>query len=124
MNWRASRSEGTSLGEKIQKNSPAATGEHAICFIGRMHLNPAILRHPSVLTRSIPRNSNPALRGPVGSPQASAEIHAFIAARDMALAEAERNPADMTLNRAFLANQLVQNCLQPPRSPYQAQALA
>ncbi len=59
----------------------------------------------------------------VGSPQASAEIHAYIATRDLALAEAERDPSDTTLNRAFLANQLVTDCLQPARSPYQAQSL-
>lgn len=59
----------------------------------------------------------------IGSPQASAEIHAYIAARDLALAEAERAASDMTLNRAFLANQLVVDCLKPARSPYQAQSL-
>ena len=41
----------------------------------------------------------------------------------MALAEAERQTSDMTLNRAFLDNQLVENYLQPARSPYQAQFL-
>ena len=58
-----------------------------------------------------------------GSPEASAEIHAYIAARDMAMADAERRPTDLSLNRAFLANEMVENCLRPARSPYHAQAL-
>ena len=84
-----------------------------------MQLNPAILRHPSMLASSVPRRAGAS----IGSPQASAEIHAYIAARDLALAEAERAASDMTLNRAFLANQLVVDCLKPARSPYQAQSL-
>lgn len=59
----------------------------------------------------------------IGSPEASAEIHAYIAARDIALAEAERDASDLTLNRAFLANQMVEICLKPARGPYRAQAL-
>ena len=55
---------------------------------------------------------------------ATAEIHAFIATRDLALAEAERHLSSNALNRAFLANELVQNFLAPARSPYEAQSLA
>ena len=84
-----------------------------------MQFNPAILRYPSMLAQSIPRSDGAA----IGSPQATAEIHAYIAARDLALAEAERAASNMTLNRAFLANQLVADCLKPARSPYQAQSL-
>ena len=84
-----------------------------------MQLNPAILRYPSMLAQSVPRRAGTS----IGSSQASAEIHAYIAARDLALAEAERAVSDMTLNRAFLANQLVVDCLKPARSPYQAQSL-
>jgi hypothetical protein len=41
----------------------------------------------------------------------------------MAMADAERRPTDLSLNRAFLANELVESCLQPARAPYQAQSL-
>jgi len=41
----------------------------------------------------------------------------------MAMADAERRPTDLSLNRAFLANEMVENCLRPARSPYHAQAL-
>ena len=86
-----------------------------------MQFNPAIVGRPRIVTQSLSRK--PAPSSYAGSPQATAEIQAYIAARDMALAEAERLTSDMTLNRAFLANELVENCLQPARSPYQAQCL-
>ena len=92
-----------------------------------MHFNPAVLQRSTAVARTLP---NARKRGTASStarytsPQASAEIYAYIAARDMSVAEAERDVTDMTLNRAFLANELVENCLQAPRSPYQAQSLA
>ncbi|MEP6809401.1 MAG: hypothetical protein ABI992_04100 [Chthoniobacterales bacterium] len=86
-----------------------------------MHLNPALTLRPRIVTRSVTRTT--AVRSSTSASQANAEIHAYIAARDLALVEAERNPSALTLNRAFLANQLVANCLQPVRSPYQAQSL-
>jgi hypothetical protein len=58
-----------------------------------------------------------------GSSEASAEIHAYMSARDMAVSEAERRPSELTLNRAFLANEVVERCLKFTRSPYQAQCL-
>ena len=81
-----------------------------------MHFNPASLRHSGA-----PKPANSWRRN---SSQATAEIHAFIATRDLALAEAERHVSNSTLNRAFLANELVQSCLAPARSPYDAQSLA
>lgn len=86
-----------------------------------MHLNPAIIRRPRIMTRAVTPST--AARSYASSPAATAEIYAYIAARDLALAEAERGVSDLTLNRAFLANQLVDNCLKPVRSPYQAQSL-
>ena len=86
-----------------------------------MQFNPATVGRPRIVRQSPARKSTPS--NYARSTQASAEIHAFIAARDMALVEAERQTSDMTLNRAFLANELVENCLQPARSPYQAQCL-
>ena len=88
-----------------------------------MQFNSALGRRPNLLTQTISRSSTAFYRGSAGSPQANDEIHAYIAARDISLAEAERHASDMTLNRAFLANQLVENSLRPARSPYQAQCL-
>ncbi len=86
-----------------------------------MHLNPAVIRRPRIITRAITPST--AARSYASSPAATAEIYAYIAARDLALVEAERDVSTLTLNRAFLANQLVDNCLKPARSPYQAQSL-
>lgn len=83
----------------------------------RMQLNPA----PTRQSRSSALRSE---GSPCGSPEASAEIYAYLAARDLALLSAERSPSEMSLNRAFLANELVGNCLRPARSPYQAQSLS
>jgi hypothetical protein len=90
-----------------------------------MQLNPAPLRHPAS-TVLAPRRyvSSSTFSFRHGSPEASAEIHAYIAARDLALAEAERTVTSTNLNRAFLANELVQNCLQPARTPFASQSLA
>lgn len=84
-----------------------------------MQLKPAILPNSSMPTKSKSRSRCAS----IGSPEASAEIRAYIAARDLALAEAERQPSDRTLDRAFLANQLVGDCLRPARSLYEAQCL-
>lgn len=85
-----------------------------------MHLTPALVRQPRAFVPARPRHA-----APVAAPSAAAreEIYAFIAARDLALASAERDPSNLTLSRAFLANQVVDDCLKPARSPYQAQAL-
>jgi hypothetical protein len=57
------------------------------------------------------------------SSEALDEINAYIAVRDHALADAERVPTRGTVDRALLANEFVESCLRPVRSPYQAQAL-
>lgn len=57
------------------------------------------------------------------SSQAIEEINAYIAVRDQSLAHAERVPTRGTVDRALLANEFVESCLRPVRSPYQAQAL-
>ena len=59
----------------------------------------------------------------VSSPAAVEEINAYIAIRDLSLADAERVPTRGTLDRALLANEFVESCLRPARSPYQAQSL-
>ena len=54
---------------------------------------------------------------------AVAEIHAFLAARNLLLREAEENTTEVNLRRAASANEFAENCLSPARSPYQTQAL-
>jgi len=82
-----------------------------------MQFNPAILRGSNARIRTASPSRN-------ASPSVSAEIYGYIAARDLSLADAERNVTDLTLTRAFLANELVESCLQTARSAYQAQYLA
>ena len=57
------------------------------------------------------------------SSEAAEEINAYIAIRDRSLCDAERVPTRGTVDRALLANEFVESCLRPARSPYQAQAL-
>jgi hypothetical protein len=51
------------------------------------------------------------------------EINAYVAIRDIALAEAEKEPSSVNLERVRIANDFVKNCLKPARSPYEAQHL-
>ncbi|CAN5757786.1 hypothetical protein BH20VER1_BH20VER1_28470 [soil metagenome] len=53
-----------------------------------MHLSPAITRGANLVAGSHLRRSAPAPRTQA-SPEAAAEIHAYIGARDLALAEAD-----------------------------------
>jgi hypothetical protein len=66
----------------------------------------------------------PAISGVFGSVYSSAEINAYIAIRDQLLAEAEEQHTMAKLASTTLANDFVQGCLQPARSPYEAQCLA
>ena len=51
------------------------------------------------------------------------EINAYVAIRDIALGEAEKDPTSINLERVRIANEFVENCLKPARSPYQSQSL-
>jgi hypothetical protein len=51
------------------------------------------------------------------------EINAYVAIRDIALAEAEKEPSSINLERVRIANDFVENCVQPARPPYAAQHL-
>ena len=51
------------------------------------------------------------------------EINAYIAIRDIALGEAEKEPNSVNLERLRIANDFVKNCLKPARPPYHAQHL-
>lgn len=51
------------------------------------------------------------------------EINAYAAIRDIALAEAEKEPNSVNVERARIANDFVENCLKPARPLYEAQHL-
>ncbi|MEY2562606.1 MAG: hypothetical protein QOH88_799 [Verrucomicrobiota bacterium] len=51
------------------------------------------------------------------------EINAYVAIRDIALAEAEKITTSVNLERVRIANEFVENCLKPARSPYDSQHL-
>jgi hypothetical protein len=63
----------------------------------------------------------------VTDPRSSAyiieEINTFIAIRDYLLTEAEASKTQEQINRASLANEVVETCLRPARHPYEAQSL-
>lgn len=52
------------------------------------------------------------------------EIHAYTAIRDIAVSEAEKEPTFLTLERACIANEYLENRLKPMRDPYEAQQLS
>jgi hypothetical protein len=51
------------------------------------------------------------------------EIFAFIAMRDLLLAEAEEETTEATLHRLWMANEFAERCLDPARPPYDSQML-
>ncbi|HME88727.1 MAG TPA: hypothetical protein VKE30_05900 [Chthoniobacterales bacterium] len=67
--------------------------------------------------------NTPTLTSAFGSAYSIAEINAYIAIRDQLLAEAEEQCTSAKLASATLANDFVEGCLQPARSPYEAQCL-
>ena len=70
-----------------------------------------------------PRRSATTLSPKFGSAYTVAEINAYIAIRDQLLAEAEELRTAAKLASTRLANDFVLGCLQPARSPYDAQFL-
>jgi hypothetical protein len=65
----------------------------------------------------------PTLNSAVGSVYSVAEINAYIAIRDQLLAEAEKHQSTAKLASTALANDFVEGCLKPARSPYETQCL-
>jgi len=65
----------------------------------------------------------PTVTSEFGSAYSVAEINAYISIRDQLLAEAEKLHSSAKLASTALANDFVEGCLQPARSPYQAQCL-
>jgi hypothetical protein len=51
------------------------------------------------------------------------EINAFIAIRDILLADAEKSPTSKTIDSAATANAFVENCLRNGRSHYGGQSV-
>lgn len=83
---------------------------------------------PLAINSTIPApksKSRPAtkLASAFGSVYSVAEINAYIAIRDQLLAEAEQIRTPAKLSSTALANDFVLGCLQPGRSPYEAQCL-
>jgi hypothetical protein len=62
--------------------------------------------------------------GESSSNQAVEEINAYIAVRNVLLVEAEEVTTRARLDRLTIANEFVETCLRPARSPYEAQCLA
>jgi hypothetical protein len=65
----------------------------------------------------------PTISSAFGSVYSVAEIRAYIAIRDQLLAEAEELRTSAKLASTALANDFVEGCLKPARSPYEAQCL-
>src|SRR2546430_10572696 len=65
----------------------------------------------------------PTISSAFGSVHSVAEINAYIAIRDQLLAEAEEFHSNAKLASTALANDFVEGCLKPARSPYEAQCL-
>ena len=60
---------------------------------------------------------------PVTSAHACGEINAYIGIRDRLLEKAEASRTECDFDRVAGANEFVENCLRPARSPYEAQHL-
>jgi hypothetical protein len=69
------------------------------------------------------RESHSNLTPTFGSAYSVAEINAYIAIRDQLLDEAEKLHSTAKLASVTLANDFVEGCLKPARSPYEAQCL-
>src|SRR5437762_2105413 len=78
---------------------------------------------PGEKPAAFPRKSGGAARG-VDQTHAVEEISAYISIRDGLLREAEKSATCEMLRRASIANDFVETCLQPARSPYEAQFLS
>lgn len=75
-------------------------------------------------TSSAKRESRPANLTPTfGSAYSVDEINAYIAIRDQLLDEAEKLHSTAKVASTELANDFVEGCLKPGRSPYETQCL-
>ncbi len=78
-----------------------------------------------ISTKPAKRESKPNLftTPDFGSVYSVAEINAYIAIRDQLLDEAENLHTTAKIASAGLANDFVEGCLKPARSPYETQCL-
>jgi uncharacterized small protein (DUF1192 family) len=77
-----------------------------------------------ISTKPAKRESTPNPITPdFGSVYSVAEINAYIAIRDQLLDEAEKLHTTTKIASTALANDFVEGCLKPARSPYDAQCL-
>src|SRR5438132_12942418 len=84
---------------------------------------PLAIRSTTPAPKPESRRSGPTLSPTFGSAYTVAEINAYIAIRDQLLADAEDLRTASKIASTVLANDFVQGCLQPARSPYDAQYL-
>ena len=73
--------------------------------------------------KSQPKLSTSKATEPESSACIIEEINTFIAIRDYLLTAAEASKTEEQINRASLANEVVETCLRPARHPYEAQSL-
>jgi len=92
--------------------------EHKICSQTSMQAT-LPLHQPAMNSQKTMRKSS----APPATRAASDEIHAYLAARDLLLRDAEANTTESHLRRAWAANELAEVWLRPARSPYEAQSL-
>ena len=75
-------------------------------------------------TSAAKRESRPCSLTPAfGSAYSVAEINAYIAIRDQLLDEAEKLHSSAKVASTALANDFVEGCLKPGRTPYETQCL-
>ena len=84
---------------------------------------PLAINSTKPATKPESRRSTTTLSSAFGSAYSVTEINAYIAIRDQLLAEAEEVRTKAKLSSTALANDFVLGCLQPMRSPYEAQCL-
>ena len=78
----------------------------------------------TISTKPAKRESRPApIAHDFGAVYSVAEINAYIAIRDQLLDEAEKLHTTAKVASTALANDFVEGCLKPARSPYEGQCL-
>lgn len=82
------------------------------------------LANPIYIRESVAPKTRKVAAARVGSPEAGAEINAYIAIRDDLFEEAEQLRTPAKLASATVANDVVEGFLRPARSPYQAQSFS
>jgi len=75
----------------------------------------------ALISTELAKRETATLTPTFGSAYSVAEINAYIAIRDQLLNDAEKLHSTAKLASAALANDFVEGCLKPARSPYEAQ---